>query len=120
MRLLDHDGVRQFLRNHDDEERLAGTNMFNIEKLEKALNDASYAKTLFQRWKTHGVNEAKVSGTFTKMKIVRDKNAQELLTDYRAWINLHSKSNDPALLFDRAKIDAAAADVKSTNDLFTK
>ncbi|KAG3231056.1 hypothetical protein PI124_g23849 [Phytophthora idaei] len=116
---LSNGDKKRFLRNHDDEERLAGANMFNIKKLEEALNNAGYANTLFQRWKRHGVDEAKVSRKFKDMGISTDTNAQELAQSYRTWLSTHAANIDPKL-FDKAMIYGTLEDVTRAKELFGK
>ncbi|ETL45425.1 hypothetical protein AM587_10003328 [Phytophthora nicotianae] len=113
-------GVQRFLRGHEDEERLAGKNMFDIKKLDDALNDAGYANTLFQRWKSHDFDDAKVLEKLKSMGISINEDAEWLLQSYRTYLNSHSLKGDPKLLFDRAKIDEALTNGKSTNALFGK
>ncbi|KAG3113985.1 hypothetical protein PI126_g24736 [Phytophthora idaei] len=58
---LSNGDKKRFLRNHDDEERLAGANMFNIKKLEEALNNAGYAvPEVEETWSRRGQGFPKV------------------------------------------------------------
>ncbi|EEY53920.1 secreted RxLR effector peptide protein, putative [Phytophthora infestans T30-4] len=106
--LSNADGKR-YLRSSDDEERLGGANTFHIKKLEDALNDTTYAKTLFRRWKRSGVDEDTVTTKFKSMQISMDENALELIQSYRIWLNAHATKTNPKL-FDIAKIKKALED----------
>ncbi|EEY53922.1 secreted RxLR effector peptide protein, putative [Phytophthora infestans T30-4] len=110
------DGKR-YLRSSENEERLGGANMFNIKKLEDALNDTTYAKTLFRRWKRSGVNEDTITTKFKNLQISLDENALELIQSYRIWLNAHATKTNPKL-FDRAKIKKALEDGTYANVLY--
>ncbi|POM70979.1 Secreted RxLR effector peptide protein [Phytophthora palmivora] len=123
-RLNNGDGKR-FLRgevNDDDEERLSGANMFKAEKIEQAIGDASYAKTLFQRWKRNGVDS---DGAFKKLRVMHnldtDKKVYKLYLNYRAWLEKHhplGQNLGMKNMFDEAKISKAAKDPTYANNLF--
>ncbi|POM61164.1 Secreted RxLR effector peptide protein [Phytophthora palmivora] len=124
VRLNNGDGKR-FLReevNDDDEERLSGANMFKAEKIEQAIGDASYAKTLFRRWKRNGVDS---DGAFKKLremhKLETDDKVYKLYLNYLAWLEKHHPlGQDLGMknMFDEAKISKAAKDPTYANNLF--
>ncbi|POM64779.1 Secreted RxLR effector peptide protein [Phytophthora palmivora] len=123
-RLNNGDGKR-FLRgevNDDEEERLSDANMFKAEKIEQAIGDASYAKTLFRRWKR---NKVDWEGAFKKLRemhnLKTDKNVYNLYVNYVAWLEKHhplGQNLGMKNMFDKAKISKAAKDPTYANNLF--
>ncbi|POM58479.1 Secreted RxLR effector peptide protein, partial [Phytophthora palmivora] len=124
VRLNNGDGKR-FLRggvNGEEEERLSGANMFKAKKIEQAIGDASYAKTLFRRWKRNGVDS---DGAFKKLremhKLETDDKVYKLYLNYLAWLEKHHPlGQDLGMknMFDEAKISKAAKDPTYANNLF--
>ncbi|KAG7386280.1 hypothetical protein PHYPSEUDO_000494 [Phytophthora pseudosyringae] len=115
---LNHGDVKRFLRSSgtaDDEERLGGKNIFNIEKLDEALVDANYAKTLFRRWKRYGVTEAKAIRQFQTNGFKIDDNAKWLFQAYKDYLG--SPKAIPNL-FDTEKVYKASNNPTYANQLF--
>ncbi|KAE9255391.1 hypothetical protein PF004_g577 [Phytophthora fragariae] len=94
---------KRFLRglksvDEADEERLAGANMFNVDKLEKAMGDRLYAQTLMKR----------------------DPRLNDLYHTYAAWfktLNNKIAAADKAL-FVKADLDNAVIDSSAAKTLF--
>ncbi|KAE9000886.1 hypothetical protein PF011_g13992 [Phytophthora fragariae] len=116
---------KRFLRglksvDEADEERLAGANMFNVEKLKKSMGDRLYAQTLMKRWKRHGYDITKLKAKLNKSELVRDPRLNDLYHTYAAWFNtLDDKiaAADKAL-FVKADLDNAVKDSSAAKALF--
>ncbi|KAK1930772.1 hypothetical protein P3T76_013729 [Phytophthora citrophthora] len=114
----------RFLRSEadDNEERLAGKNMFNAEKIEKALQDTTYAKTLFRRWKRYEVEHGAAFDKLIKFNIGKDDKVYGLYTKYVTWLDKHHplgvEVTGGANLFSKAKLDKAMKDPKYENTMF--
>ncbi|KAE9033456.1 hypothetical protein PR003_g10169 [Phytophthora rubi] len=116
---------KRFLRglksvDEADEERLAGANMFNVEKLEKAMGDRLYAQTLMKRWKRHGYDITNLKEKLNKSNLVGSPRLNDLYHTYAAWFNtLDDKiaAADKAL-FVKADLDNAVKDSSAAKTLF--
>ncbi|OWZ03537.1 RxLR effector protein [Phytophthora megakarya] len=72
----------------DNEERLSGANMFDTKKIEEALGNTAYTKTLFRRCACNGVEDDKVLQMMNSMhKFKKEKTATQLYDDYISWLN---------------------------------
>ncbi|OWY94373.1 RxLR effector protein, partial [Phytophthora megakarya] len=73
---------KRFLRGtatDDDEERLSGANMFNPTKIEEALGNTAYAKTLFRRWTWNGEKEKDILQKLKNMPEFKKRKTVEQL-----------------------------------------
>ncbi|OWZ03424.1 RxLR effector protein, partial [Phytophthora megakarya] len=95
---------KRFLRDAiDNEERLSGANMFNPAKIEEALGNAAYAKTLFRRWTRNGEKEKDILHKLKNMpEFKKEKTVDQLYADYIKWLNPESGKTQEKL-FSRAK-----------------
>ncbi|OWZ18066.1 RxLR effector protein [Phytophthora megakarya] len=113
---------KRFLRDaiDDDEERLSGANMFNPAKIEEALGNAVYAKTLFRRWTRHGEKEKDILNKLKNMpNFKKEKTVEQLYADYIKWLYPESGKTQEKL-FSRAKVDLALKDPAYANKLFER
>ncbi|OWZ00261.1 RxLR effector protein [Phytophthora megakarya] len=103
----------------DNEERLSGANMFDTKKIEEALGNTAYAKTLFRRWARNRVEDDKVLQMLNSMpKFKKEKTTTQLYGDYITCLNsdIETKTN----LFPRAKIDKAIEHSAYAHKLFER
>ncbi|KAK1947144.1 hypothetical protein P3T76_001154 [Phytophthora citrophthora] len=92
-------------------------------EIEKALQDASYAKTLFRRWKRHGVESRAAYDKLTKFDIGYDKKIFALYKNYVAWLTKHHplgvwETGASSNLFSKTKLSKAMADSKYASTMF--
>ncbi|KAG6617080.1 Secreted RxLR effector peptide protein [Phytophthora cinnamomi] len=110
--------------NEEGEERLAGANMFSIEKLTRAMDDAKYAKRLMRRWKRHGIEIERAKRILNNTKLSRNSKLNVVYHKYAEWLDKHFSRVGPASggnnLFHPAKLKKALKDDKYAKSLFTK
>ncbi|KAJ8566300.1 hypothetical protein ON010_g6829 [Phytophthora cinnamomi] len=108
--------------DEEDEERLAGANMFSIEKLTKAMGDANYAKTLMRRWKRHGIEIKDAKKILENSSVGKNPKLNVVYRNYAAWLDKHfplgAETTGGKNLFSKAKIDQALEDSKYAKTLF--
>ncbi|KAG6584532.1 putative secreted RxLR effector protein [Phytophthora cinnamomi] len=80
----------------EDEERLAGDNMFSIEKLTKAMEDTKYAKRLMRRWKRNGIEIERAKKILNRTKFSNDSKLNLVYRKYAEWLDEHFSRVGPA------------------------
>lgn len=112
-----------WLQKHHPTDGVGGKNMFAPAKLEKAKTDATYARTLFDRWKRHGLDSDDVFKKFQAMGVRNDDDLYRVYTTYFTWLNLHHPSSSKVstnTLFESARLKMAMEDPKLAERLFAK
>ncbi|KAL4129278.1 hypothetical protein PRIC2_005287 [Phytophthora ramorum] len=100
--------------------------MFDETKLKKAMEDGTYANTLFGRWKRNRLDSDAVFARFQQMGVKKDNNLYKLYTDYFAWLQIHhpipgsQKVSAKDFLFDSTRLNRAMKDTTFAEKLFAK
>ncbi|KAJ8558931.1 hypothetical protein ON010_g8520 [Phytophthora cinnamomi] len=110
--------------DEEDEERLAGDNMFSIDKLTKAMEDTKYAKTLMRRWKRNGIEIEQAKKILENSRVGKNPKLNVVYRKYAEWLDKHFPPMAPASggnnLFHPANLKKALKDDKYAKSLFTK
>nr|AEK80516.1 Avh29 [Phytophthora sojae] len=102
-----------------------GDDLFNKAKLEVAIKDGNYKRTLFKEWKTHNYESEAV---FKQLNALGrkdfDNTLDRLYVDYVIWLNVHFPHPDTLklakepLLFKESMLLKARTDVDYAQSLF--
>ncbi|GMF47067.1 unnamed protein product [Phytophthora fragariaefolia] len=106
----------------EDEERLAGANLFNVEKLTNAMDNSKYASKLLLKWKRRGYTKKEsIKAALDRTSLSKDPKLNTMYHTYLKWLDDFFPEGEKAtnsILFSEKAIEYALADKNWAKETF--